>query len=437
MQKKFYIKTYGCQMNVADSELVTGILEDNGFAYVDNVEEADIVLLNTCSIREKAENTLKSKIADLKKYKKTKIIGVLGCMAERLGKEILQNFDSVDFCIGPDEYKNVPNAINEAFEKKRNIYTKLSLTETYEECLPKRIYSNGVSSFVSIMRGCNNMCAYCVVPFTRGRERSRSNVSILKEVRCLSEENYREVTLLGQNVNSYRFENVSFANLLEQVAEIDPKIRIRFTSSHPKDLTRDIIETIAKHKNICNYIHLPVQCGSNEVLKRMNRPYTREQYLDRIAEIRDVIGEDCGLSTDIMVGFCGETEKDQEQTLDLMEKVKFDLAYTFAYSERSGTRSAVEMEDDVKHETKIRRLNEVIELQNKHSLERNRREVGKVLEVLVEGNTKKSDSQWQGRTDSNKMVILVGRDGMNMKPGMYVNVKIKDCSSASLFGDIE
>ena len=437
MQKKFYIKTYGCQMNVADSELVTGILEDNGFAYIDNVEDADIVLLNTCSIREKAENTLKSKIADLKKYKKTKIIGVLGCMAERLGKEILQNFDSVDFCIGPDEYKNVPNAINEAFEKKRNIYTKLSLTETYEECLPKRIYSNGVSSFVSIMRGCNNMCAYCVVPFTRGRERSRSNVSILKEVRCLSEENYREVTLLGQNVNSYRFDNVSFANLLEQVAEIDPKLRIRFTSSHPKDLTRDIIEAIAKHKNICNYIHLPVQCGSNEVLKRMNRPYTREQYLDRIAEIRDVIGEDCGLSTDIMVGFCGETEKDQEQTLGLMEKVKFDLAYTFAYSERSGTRSAVEMEDDVKHETKIRRLNEVIELQNKHSLERNRREVGKVLEVLVEGNTKKSDSQWQGRTDSNKMVIFEGRDGMNMKPGMYVNVKIKDCSSASLFGDIE
>ena len=358
-------------------------------------------------------------------------------MAERLGKEILQNFDSVDFCIGPDEYKNVPNAINEAFEKKRNIYTKLSLTETYEECLPKRIYSNGVSSFVSIMRGCNNMCAYCVVPFTRGRERSRSNISILREVRCLSEENYREVTLLGQNVNSYRFDNVSFANLLEQVAEIDLKIRIRFTSSHPKDLTRDIIEAIAKHKNICNYIHLPVQCGSNEVLKRMNRPYTREQYLDRIAEIRDLIGEDCGLSTDIMVGFCGETEKDQEQTLDLMEKVKFDLAYTFAYSERSGTRSAVEMEDDVKHETKIRRLNEVIELQNKHSLERNRREVGKVLEVLVEGNTKKSDSQWQGRTDSNKMVIFEGRDGMNMKPGMYVNVKIKDYSSASLFGDIE
>lgn len=424
-------------MNVADSELVTGILEENNFKYVDNVEDADIVLLNTCSIREKAENTLRSKIADLKKYKKTKIIGILGCMAERLGKDILQNFDSVSFCIGPDEYRNLPNAINEALNKKKNTYTKLSLTETYEDCMSKRIYSNGVSTFVSIMRGCNNMCSYCVVPFTRGRERSRRNKSILQEVKSLSEQNYKEITLLGQNVNSYRFEDVSFADLLEQVAEIDPNIRIRFTSSHPKDFSRDIIEVIAKHKNICNYIHLPVQCGSNEVLKRMNRPYTREQYLEKIAEIRDILGEDCGLSTDIMVGFCGETIKDHEQTLDLMEKIKFDLSYTFAYSERSGTRSAVEMVDDVPQEEKIRRLNEVIELQNKHSLERNKKDIGKVMEVLVEGNTKKSNSQWQGRSDSNKMVIFDAIKGVIIKPGTFINVKINDCSSASLFGSIE
>lgn len=424
-------------MNVADSELVTGILEENNFKYVDNVEDADIVLLNTCSIREKAENTLRSKIADLKKYKKTKIIGILGCMAERLGKDILQNFDSVSFCIGPDEYRNLPNAINEALNKKKNTYTKLSLTETYEDCMSKRIYSNGVSTFVSIMRGCNNMCSYCVVPFTRGRERSRRNTSILQEVKSLSEQNYKEITLLGQNVNSYRFEDVNFADLLEQVAEIDPNIRIRFTSSHPKDLSRDIIEVIAKHKNICNYIHLPVQCGSNEVLKRMNRPYTREQYLERIAEIRDILGEDCGLSTDIMVGFCGETVKDHEQTLDLMEKIKFDLSYTFAYSERSGTRSAVEMVDDVPQEKKIRRLNEVIELQNKHSLERNKKDIGKVMDVLVEGNTKKSNSQWQGRSDSNKMVIFDAIEGVIIKPGTFLNVKINDCSSASLFGSIE
>ena len=424
-------------MNVADSELVTGILEENNFKYVDNVEDADIVLLNTCSIREKAENTLRSKIADLKKYKKTKIIGILGCMAERLGKDILQNFDSVSFCIGPDEYRNLPNAINEALNKKKNTYTKLSLTETYEDCMSKRIYSNGVSTFVSIMRGCNNMCSYCVVPFTRGRERSRRNTSILQEVKSLSEQNYKEITLLGQNVNSYRFEDVSFADLLEQVAEIDPNIRIRFTSSHPKDLSRDIIEVIAKHKNICNYIHLPVQCGSNEVLKRMNRPYTREQYLERIAEIRDILGKDCGLSTDIMVGFCGETIKDHEQTLDLMEKIKFDLSYTFAYSERSGTRSAVEMVDDVPQEEKIRRLNEVIELQNKHSLERNKKDIGKVMEVLVEGNTKKSNSQWQGRSDSNKMVIFDAIEGVIIKPGTFLNVKINDYSSASLFGSIE
>ncbi|MDR2402070.1 MAG: tRNA (N6-isopentenyl adenosine(37)-C2)-methylthiotransferase MiaB [Cytophagales bacterium] len=433
MSKKFYIKTYGCQMNVADSELVTGILEKNNFIYVDNLEEADVILLNTCSIREKAENTLRSKIADLKKYKKTKIIGILGCMAERLGKDILQNFDGVDFCIGPDEYKNVPNAINEACDKKRNIYTKLSLTETYENFFPKRIHSNGCSAFVSIMRGCNNMCSYCVVPFTRGRERSRSNVSILEEISYLSEQNYREVTLLGQNVNSYRFKDVSFANLLEQIAEIAPNIRIRFMSSHPKDFSRDIIETMAKYQNICNHIHLPVQCGSDEVLKRMNRPYTREQYLGKIAEIREMLGEDCGLSTDILVGFCGETEKDHEQTLDLMEKIKFDLVYSFAYSERSGTHSAMEMKDNVKHEIKIRRLNEVIELQKKHSLERNKKEVGKVLEVLVEGNTKKSDYQWQGRTDSNKMVIFEAKD---MKPGLLVTVKIKDCSSASLLGNV-
>jgi len=422
-------------MNVADSELIAGILEKENFIYVDNVEEADIVLLNTCSIREKAENTLRSKIADLKKYK-TKVIGILGCMAERLGPEILKNFDSVDFCMGPDEYKNISLAINEAFEKKRNTYAKLSLTETYEDFLPKRIYSNGVSSFVSIMRGCNNMCSYCVVPFTRGRERSRRNTSILKEIEKLSAEGYKDITLLGQNVNSYKFEDVSFANLLEQVAGVDEKMRIRFTSSHPKDLTRDIIEVMAKHKNICKSIHLPVQCGSNEVLTRMNRPYTREKYFDTIAEIRDVLGEDCGLSTDIMVGFCSETEKDHEQTLDLMEKIKFDLAYTFAYSERSGTRSAVEMDDDVAHEVKIRRLNEVIELQNKHSLERNRRDVNKVEEVLIEGNTKKSDNQWQGRTDSNKVVIMEGKENLDLKPGKFVNVKIVDCSSASLFGEI-
>lgn len=423
-------------MNVADSELIAGILEKEDFVYVDNVEEADIVLLNTCSIREKAENTLRSKISDLKKYKNTKVIGILGCMAERLGDDILKNFSSVDFCMGPDEYKNISLAINAALENKRGIFTKLSLTETYEDFLPKRIYSNGVSSFVSIMRGCNNMCAYCVVPFTRGRERSRRNTSILKEVEKLSSEGYREITLLGQNVNSYRFEDVTFANLLEQVAEVDEKIRIRFTSSHPKDFNRDIIEAMARHKNICKYIHLPVQCGSNTVLERMNRPYTREKYLDKIAEIRDILGEDCGLSTDIMVGFCGETEKDHEQTLDLMEKVKFDLAYTFAYSERSGTRSAMEMDDDVAHDVKIRRLNEVIELQNKHSLERNKRDISKVEEVLIEGNTKKSDQQWQGRTDSNKVVIVDEKENLVLKPGDFIKVKIQDCSSASLFGEI-
>ncbi len=435
MPKTFYIKTFGCQNNEADSEIVSGILAENGFEFVEDFEKADIILLNTCSVREKAENTLRTRLNDFKKYKGSKIIGILGCMAERIGPQLLEDFAYVNFCIGPDEYHKLLLAIDDASKGKRNVFTKLSLTETYEDCLPKRIHSNGVSAFVSIMRGCNNMCSYCIVPFTRGRERSRRNTSILQEVKVLSEQNFKEITLLGQNVNSYRFEDITFAKLLEQVAEVDSTIRIRFTSPHPKDFPREVLDVIAKHKNICNSIHLPLQAGSDTVLERMNRPYTREQYLDKVAEIRDVLGADCGLSTDIMVGFCGETEEDHEQTLDMMEKVKYDLAYMFAYSEREGTRAATTMDDDVPYETKMRRLNEVIALQRKHALERNKLDVGKVLEVLVEGKAKKSEGQLMGRTESNKVVVFDDHQNL-ITPGMFVKLKISDCSSATLLGTL-
>ena len=437
--RHLFIETYGCQMNVADSEVVASIMGMAGYAITDNIEEADAILLNTCSIRDNAEQKIVSRLqflASLRRKGRKIIIGVIGCMAERV-KDSLINNHGVDLVAGPDSYLDLPNlfAAVEAGEKAINV--ELSTTETYRDVIPSRIGGNRVSGFISIMRGCNNFCSYCIVPYTRGRERSREAQSILNELADLRAKGFKEVTLLGQNVNSYNYKDeegntTNFASLLAMVAEAAPDMRVRFTTSHPKDMSDEIIATIAKYQNVCKHIHLPVQSGSNSVLKDMNRRYTREWYLDRIAAIRSAI-PDCGISTDMFTGFYNETEEDFQLTLDLMREVGFDASFMFKYSERPGTMASKHMPDNVAEEVKIDRLNRMIALQNELSLESNRKDIGKVFDVLVEGVSKRSKDQFVGRTQQNKTCVVPCG---NYRVGDIVNVRVLEASSATLICEL-
>lgn len=439
--KKLYIETYGCQMNVADSEVVAAVMGMAGYDTVDSVEEADAILLNTCSIRDNAEQKIVSRLQTLaalrrKNRSRRLIVGVIGCMAERV-REGLVEHHGVDIVAGPDAYLDLPNLFAAAETGARAVNVELSTTETYRDIIPSRITGNRVSGFLSIMRGCNNFCSYCIVPYTRGRERSREVDSILREVADLRARGFREVTLLGQNVNSYRYagpdgETVNFARLLALVAEAAPDMRVRFSTSHPKDMSDETIDTIARYPNICNHVHLPVQSGSNAVLKSMNRKYTREWYLGRVAAIRERI-PDCGLSTDLFTGFHDESEEDFEQTLSLMREAAFDSAFMFKYSERPGTLASREMPDNVPEDVKIARLNRMIALQNELSAESNRRDIGKVFEVLVEGVSKRSTAQWVGRTQQNKTCVFPRGD---FRVGDLVKVRVREASSATLICDL-
>ena len=442
-RKKFYIESYGCQMNFADSEIVASILNDSGFGATRNYEEADLVLLNTCSIREKAELTVRNRLHLFRQIKRSRpgmLIGVLGCMAERLKSKFLEEEKLVDMVVGPDAYRSLPVLIGEAESGQKAVNVLLSRDETYADISPVRLDSNGITAFVSIMRGCNNMCSFCVVPFTRGRERSRDAISIVRECRELFDRGYKEVTLLGQNVDSYYWldedldKTVTFALLLQQVALIDPSLRVRFSTSHPKDITDDVLLTMARHPNICRYIHLPVQSGSNRILQLMNRTYTREWYMAKIDRILSVI-PDCGLSSDVIAGFCTETEEDHRETLRLMEYARYDMSYMFFYSERPGTLAARRYKDDVPEETKRRRLDEIVKLQNRLSLDKNREDIGKIVEVLIEGDSKKSPDDWRGRNSQNKVVVFP-KTGHARRPGDYVNVSVNDCTGATLIGTI-
>ncbi|MBL7773022.1 MAG: tRNA (N6-isopentenyl adenosine(37)-C2)-methylthiotransferase MiaB [Chitinophagaceae bacterium] len=438
--KKFYIESYGCAMNFNDSEIVASILHEKGYGATSNMEEAQLVLINTCSIRDKAEQTVRHRLMHFKGLKKRNrqlLVGVLGCMAERLKEKLLEEEKLVDIVVGPDAYRALPALIEEAESGQKGVNVLLSREETYGDINPIRLDANGISSFVSIMRGCNNMCSFCVVPFTRGRERSRDADSIIREASELFDMGYREVTLLGQNVDSYRYEHsngevISFANLLEKVASINPLLRVRFSTSHPKDITDDVLFTMAKHQNICNSIHLPIQSGSTAVLQRMNRTYTREWYMHKVARIKEIL-PDCGLSTDIIVGFCGETEEDHQETLEVLEACRFDLAYMYLYSERPGTLAARRYEDDVPNEIKSRRLDEVIAVFRKGSQLSNESDIGKTFEILVEGPSKKDESNFNGRNQQNKMVIFPRG---NSSVGDYIQVKITGCTSGTLFGEI-
>ncbi len=437
-EKKLYIETYGCQMNFSDSEIVASILKENDYSLTTDMREASLILVNTCSIREKAEERVWKRLRELKSLKKKNPglkIGVIGCMAERLHEKLLAPEHGVDLVAGPDAYRTLPFLVEQTAAGAQAANIQLSLEETYADIEPVRLDPSGVTAFVSIMRGCNNFCAYCVVPFTRGRERSRNPHTILEEVRHLFEQGYREVTLLGQNVNSYQYTegetSTGFPELMAMVASVDPRLRVRFTTSHPKDLSDRLIEVIATYPNICRSVHLAVQSGSNTVLKRMNRKYTREWFLDRVKAIRNQI-PDCTLSTDIIAGFCGETEEEHQQTLSLMEEVKFDAAFMFRYSEREGTIAAKKYEDDVPEEVKARRLQEIIDLQHKHSLASNRADVGKTFEVLAEGFSKRSKGMLSGRNSQNKVVVFKAE---NIKPGDYVNVRITGCTAATLIGE--
>jgi tRNA-2-methylthio-N6-dimethylallyladenosine synthase len=442
-QKKFYIESYGCQMNFSDSEIVASILSDSGFGATGNYQEADLVLLNTCSIREKAEQTVRNRLQLFRQVKENRpgmLIGVLGCMAERLKGKFLEEEQLVDLVVGPDAYRTLPGLIGEAETGQKAVNVLLSRDETYADISPVRLDSNGVTAFVSIMRGCNNMCSFCVVPFTRGRERSRDAASIVRECRELFNKGYKEVTLLGQNVDSYYWidetsgTTVTFAGLLERVAQTDPSLRVRFSTSHPKDITDEVLYTMALYPNICKSIHLPVQSGSTRILQLMNRTYTREWYLGRINRILTIL-PDCGLSTDIIAGFCTETEEDHRQTMDLIECARFDMSYMFFYSERPGTLAARRYTDDVPEEVKKRRLDEIVRLQNRLSLEKNREDLGKTFEVLIEGDSKKSADDWRGRNSQNKVVVFPKADHPYRK-GDYVQVKVNDCTGATLIGKI-
>lgn len=439
--KMFYVESYGCQMNFNDSEIVASILNKEGFSLTRNYEDASVILLNTCSIREKAEDRIRNRLkhfAVLKKNNPDTTIGILGCMAERLKKKLLEEEKLVDIVCGPDAYRDLPKLVGEAETGQKAVNVLLSREETYAEINPLRLDKNGITSFVSIMRGCDNMCSFCVVPFTRGRERSRSAFSIIAETQELWDRGYKEVTLLGQNVDSYKWKNpeneetVNFAQLLEMTAKVHPDLRVRFSTSHPKDITDEVLHTMAKYENICNYIHLPVQSGNSRILKKMNRTYDREWYMDKIRAIRRII-PDCAISTDVICGFCSETEEEHQETLSMMEFVKYEMSYMFFYSERPGTLAARKYEDDIPEEVKKRRLREVIELQGKHSLERNQADIGKTFKVLVEKVSKKSKEEFCGRNDQNKMIIFPKGD---YKVGEYIHVKVTDCTSASLRGEL-
>ncbi|MBO0330463.1 tRNA (N6-isopentenyl adenosine(37)-C2)-methylthiotransferase MiaB [[Muricauda] lutisoli] len=450
--RKLYIESYGCQMNFSDSEIVASILAKEGFNTTQNLEDADLVLVNTCSIREKAEQTVRKRLEKFNAVKRTKPdmkVGVLGCMAERLKSKFLEEEKIVDMVVGPDAYKDLPNLIQEIDEGRNAVNVILSKDETYGDVAPVRLNTNGVSAFVSITRGCDNMCTFCVVPFTRGRERSRDPRSILEEVNDLWEKGFKEITLLGQNVDSYlwyggglkkdfdkatdmqKATSVNFAGLLELVAQAQPKMRIRFSTSNPQDMTLDVIEAMAKYQNICKYIHLPVQSGSNRILKAMNRLHTREEYFELIDNIKKII-PDCAISQDMITGFPTETEEDHQDTLSLMEYVKYDFGFMFAYSERPGTLAERKMEDDIPEAIKKRRLTEIIELQQEHSHYRTQQHLGKIEEVLIEGTSKKSDAHWMGRNSQNTVVVFPKE---NYKVGDFVNVKINECTSATLIGE--
>ena len=470
--KKFYIESYGCQMNFSDSEIVASILQGEGFGATRNADEADLVLLNTCSIREKAELTIRKRLTEFRKAKEAKpgmLVGILGCMAERLKFKLLEEEKLVDMVVGPDAYRTLPGLIEEAETGQKSVNVQLSRDETYADIAPVRLESNGVSAFISIMRGCNNMCSFCVVPFTRGRERSRDAYSIVAEAEDLFDRGFREVTLLGQNVDSYYWvkpqttppslptesfgpkggyglnENaftppladggvVNFANLLEMVAQVSPKLRVRFSTSHPKDITEDVLHTMAKYENICKYIHLPVQSGSSRILQLMNRTYSREWYMAKIDQIKKIM-PDCGISSDIISGFCTETEEDHADTLSIMRYSAYDYSYMFFYSERPGTLAARRYTDDIPLDVKKRRLQEIVDLQGRLSVESNKLDLGKTFKVLIEGESKRSSNDWMGRNSQNKVVVFP-KGGYNLTKGDYVWVNVHSSTQATLLGDI-
>jgi len=438
--RKFYIESYGCQMNFSDSEIVASILGDQGMAPTKDLISADLLLLNTCSIREKAEETIRKRLKEfgsLKKNKPEMVIGLLGCMAERLKDKLLVQEKLVDLVVGPDAYRELPGLIQTVDEGHKAVNVYLSREETYADIAPMRLDSNGVSAFISIMRGCDNMCSFCVVPFTRGRERSRDAFTIVSEAQQLFDRGFREVTLLGQNVDSYKWINpdtnqtVNFANLLEQVALVHPDLRVRFSTSHPKDITTDVLTTIAKYENICNYIHLPCQSGNSRILKLMNRTYDREWYIKKIDEIYSII-PDCAISSDMIAGFCSESTEEHNDTLSLMEYSRFSMSYMFYYSERPGTLAAKKYTDDIPEEIKKQRLNDIILLQRKISAEHNLKDIGKTFKVLVEGTSKKSDTMLKGRNSQNKVIVFPADE--DVKPGHYINVEVIDATSATLIG---
>jgi tRNA-2-methylthio-N6-dimethylallyladenosine synthase len=449
--RKLYIESYGCQMNFADSEIVSSILNENGFEATDDFKSADVILVNTCSIRDKAEQTVRHRLKQFNSVKKTRpevVVGVLGCMAERLKEKLLEEEKIVDLIAGPDAYRDLPKLVEQVDDGQKAINTFLSREETYADISPVRLNSNGVTAYISIMRGCDNMCSFCVVPFTRGRERSRDPQSIVAEAEDLFNSGYREITLLGQNVDSYKWsadeslkgkariehevEVVSFAQLLGLVAAVNPELRVRFSSSHPKDITNEVLQVMKKHDNICKAVHLPVQSGSTRVLGLMNRTYTREWYINRVDAIREILGNECGISSDMITGFCSETEDDHQETLSIMEYVKYDFAYMFFYSERPGTLAAKKYPDDIPLEVKKRRLSEVIAKQHEVALKRNQLDLGKTFRVLIEGYSKKSDDDLQGRNSANKVVVFPAG---NHQPGEYINVCITKCTSATLSGE--
>ncbi|GAB3774040.1 tRNA (N6-isopentenyl adenosine(37)-C2)-methylthiotransferase MiaB [Spirosoma horti] len=451
-KKRLYIESYGCQMNFADSEVVAAVMRNAGYATTSSATDADVIFLNTCAIRDNAEQKVRHRLKHLiglKRLKPELMVGILGCMAERLKTKLLEEEKVVDIVAGPDAYRDIPKLVEEAESGQKAVNVFLSREETYADIAPIRLNSNGVTAFVSIMRGCDNMCSFCVVPFTRGRERSRDPHSIVREAQDLFDQGYREVTLLGQNVDSYRWvsealgatpdspllapNTITFALLLERVAQIHPDLRIRFSTSHPKDITDDVLHTMARYDNICNYIHLPAQSGNSRVLKLMNRTYDRSWYIGKIDRIREILGDDCGISTDMISGFCTETEEEHQESLSLMDYVRYDYAYMFAYSERPGTLAAKKYADDIPEDIKKRRLNEIIARQLGHSAERNQRHIGQIQRVLIEGPSKRSDDFLCGRNDQNKMVVFPR--GTHQK-GQYVNVLVTECTSATLRGEV-
>lgn len=454
MKKSLYIQSYGCAMNFSDSEIVASILKKEGYYLSDKIEIADLVLINTCSIREKAEETVRKRLETVNIHKKSKpdmVIGILGCMAERLKEKLLIEEKVVDIVAGPDSYRDLPNLIRNVIDKnEKSVNTILSLEETYENIEPVRINSNGISAFISIMRGCDNMCSFCVVPYTRGRERSRNPFSIVKEATNLYKKGYREITLLGQNVDSFKWSPnhnnkiklekesnlegiVYFSDLLEMTAKVSPDLRIRFSTSHPKDITNDVLKVIKKYENVCNYIHLPAQSGNSRILKKMNRTYDREWYLNKIKDIKSIIGDSCAISSDFIAGFCTESEIEHKDTLSLMDNVLYDYSYMYYYSDRPGTLAHKKYDDDVPLQIKKKRLSEIVKKQNNHSLLRNESKIDNYYKILVEGYSKKSDQFLRGKTSENKMVIFRKKNNLI---GKYVDVKINECNSATLFGEL-